>query len=242
MATSEQSYPDRYNRGMQLQAVIVGFSPVFNPADSNLTAASFANFLTDVNALNDAIDPAEATLTLLIQDRVTATAEVHEKARRIRDYVTSVVTWKKYHDTVIKAAGKVLGYAVPKKVIAPPTPPPATPPKKTGSGAKTQRAFDDVERFFKKLNEAVKKITGFIAPSPSGLSIAELEAQQTAYKDLNSAVNTADGALGDLQRDRKQAYDGENSLIEKVRAIKKAVSAQYGPNSTEAAAAKAIKN
>ncbi len=241
MPTNENSFADRLNRGNQLQTVIAGFSPVFNPADSDLTAASFANFLADLDAKNNAVDAAEPTLTLLIHDRITATAEAREKARRIRDYVTSVVTWKKYHDTITKAASKMLGYAASSKKAAPPAQPPATPPKKVGIGAKTQRAFDDVERFFKKLNEAVKKITGFTAPALSGLTIAELETQQTAYKDLNSAVNTADSALDDLQRDRQQIYDGENGLSDKMRAIKKAVGAQYGLKSTEAAAAKAIK-
>lgn len=242
MPTSESSFADRLNRGNQLQILIAGFSPVFNPADSDLTAANFANFLAQIDTLNDTISAAEASLTLLIHDRVTATAEAREKARRIRDYVLSVVTWEKYHDTVTKAASKMLGYAAPGKKGEPPATPPGTPPKKTGSGAKTQRAFDDVERHFKKLIEAVKKITGYTAPALSGLTIAELEAQQTAYKNLNADVNTADSALGELQRDRLQLYDGENGLSDKMTAIKKAVGAQYGTKSTEAAAAKAIKN
>ena len=80
-----------------------------------------------------------------------------------------------------------------------------------------------------------------MSASGSGLTIAELTAQDTAYAALHTAATTAEAELDEAQRQRGEYYDGENGLHDKMVAIKKAVRSQYGAGSTEYAAVKGIK-
>jgi hypothetical protein len=79
-------------------------------------------------------------------------------------------------------------------------------------------------------------VTGYAATVGSGLMITELTAQDAAFTLLNDNVSEAEETLAEAQRIRKDFYDGENGLKEKMKSIKKAVRSQYGSASTQYAA------
>ena len=174
----ETSYPDRIGRAGELQAAIAGFTPIFVPQDSNLAPDAFLSTIGSIEEANDNVSDAEAILNPLVQDRLTATDELKAKALRVKDFVTSVITWKKSHTTVSRAADKVRGYRPPKK--PPVTPPGGTtpPPKPPGSGSRSQQGYRDIERLFKKLIEAVEKVTGYTAPALSALLLGRIRKQE----------------------------------------------------------------
>ena len=240
MATSEKSFADRHQRGQQLHDAIAGFIPAFAPLDANINAGSFQSYLNGVEDKNDDVSDAEATLSPLVDSRIAAADDLKDKALRIKDYVSANAAWKKYVKVITAAADNVRGYSLPKKVATPPPGSPPAAPKKAAQGARSQQSYADLEKLFGKLIAQVKKITGYTATAGSGLVITELTAQDTAYTLLNDSVSEAEATLGEAQRIRKDYYDGENGLKEKMKAIKKAVRSQYGSASTQYAAVKGI--
>lgn len=241
MADSEKSFADRLGRGRDMQAFIAGFSPVFAPSDTNLGPSAFNSYLNGVEQANSDVSTAEADSADDIAARLAAAQAVQDKALRVKNFVGANVEWKKYLKNIERAANAVRGvYKLPK---APVTPPGGDPPpvKKSPKGSRSQQGFADIEKNFDKLIEAVKKITGYSAPVGSGLQITELTAQHAAFMQLNKDEAAAGAALTEAQRMRKEYYDGEGGLREKMLAIKKATLAQYGSGSTQYASIKGIK-
>ena len=220
---------------------IDGFTPAFVPLDPNLAPGAFQSYLNAVESQNDAVSDAEAVYSPLVESRLTAANAIKEKALRVKDYVNANVAWKKYVKAITAAADNVRGYSLPKKALLPPASVVPPTPKKVGQGARSQQGFADLESLFGKLINQVEKITGYTAPALSGLTIAELKAQDAAFTLLNDDVSEAEADLSEAQRVRKDFYDGENGLKEKMKCIKKAVRSQYGNASPQYAAVSGIK-
>jgi hypothetical protein len=60
------------------------------------------------------------------------------------------------------------------------------------------------------------------------------------YRKSNKDAAVTDAALDSSQRSRKEGYDGAAGLRAKMKAIKKAVGAQYGRKSPEYASVASI--
>ena len=223
-----------------MQDVIAGFVPAFTPQDANLSPNAFQSYINGVETKNDIVSNAESTLSPLTEARFTASTGIKDKALRVKDFIGANIVWKKYLNAVTKAADTVRGYVIPKKTAAPVAGAAPVAAKKARQGARSQQGFADLEKLFGKLIAQVGKITGYTAPANSGLTKAELEAQDAAFTTLNDEVSTAEADLAEAQRIRKDFYDGENGLKEKMKCIKKAVRSQYGINSTQYAAVKGI--
>ena len=220
---------------------IDGFTPAFAPLDPNLAPGAFQSYLNGVEAQNDAVSDADAVYSPLTDARTAAALGVKDKALRVKDYVSANVAWRKYLNAISTAADNLRGYRLPKKVPTPPAGAVPPPPKKVGQGARSQQGYADLENLFGKLIKQVEKITGYTAPAGSGLTIAEIKAQDAAFTQLNDDVSEAEATLSEAQRVRKDFYDGENGLKEKMKCIKKAVRSQYGSASPQYAAVNAIK-
>ena len=239
MSNSENSFADRLSRARAMKAALSEFTPAFVPADANLAAGAFESYLNGVEGANDAVADAEVLFTGAADARRDAAEAMQDKALRVKDHVGANVTWKKYLSAVEEAAKLVRGTR--RSPRPKPAPPGAVPPPKPRQGALSQTGFADIASNFGKLLAAVKKVTGYTAAAASGLTIAELTAQDTAYAALNATATTAEAELDEAQRQRGEYYDGENGLHDKMVAIKKAVRSQYGAGSTEYAAVKVIK-
>ena len=241
MAISENSFADRLNRGNDMHAIIDGFNPLFTPEDPNIAPGAFQSYLNGVEQANDDVSDAEATLTPMTDERFASADALKDKALRLKDHVGANIAWKKHIKAVSAAADAVRGYRAPKKPAAPAPGATPVPPKPARQGARSQQGFADLEKLFGKLISQIKKVTGFSAAANSGLTIAAIEAQDAAFTLLNDNVSTAEANLDEAQRIRKDYYDGENGLSEKMKCIKKAVRAQYGIKSTQYAAVNAVK-
>jgi hypothetical protein len=240
MATSERSFADRHARAQLLQSTIAGFTPSFTPQDANLSPSAFQSYINGVEAANDAVDDADAVFSPLVESRIQAAEAVKEKALRVKDYVSSNVAWKKYFKSVASAADAVRGYRIAKKSPAPAPGSPSSPATKARQGARSQQGFGDLEKLYGKLVIQIGKIVGYTAPAGSGLLKADLDALDASYAALNNSIAAAEADLTEAQRIRKDYYDGENGLKEKMKCIKMAVRSQYGINSTQYAAVKGI--
>lgn len=240
MPTSESSYADRHARGQTMHDIIAEFTPAFAPTDANIAPTAFQSYLNGVEAANDAVSDAEATLKPLTDQRAADAEALRDKALRIKSFVSANVAWKKWLPAIKTAADAMRGYRVNKKPATTPPGGGGEPAPKAGIGARTQRGYGDMEKLFGKLLIQVQKITGYTAPAASGLTVAELQAQDAAFVTLNDDTSEAEATLGEKQRERSSFYDGEGGLREKMKAIKAAVRAQYGNGSPEHVAVKGI--
>lgn len=224
-----------------MHAIIDGLTPAFTPEDPNIQPGAFQSYLNGVESANDAVSEAEATLTPMTDERFAAADALKDKALRLKDHISANVVWKKHLKAVSAAADAVRGYRAPKKPAAPAPGAAPAAPKRAAKGSKSQQGFADLEKLFGKLIAQIKKVTGYSAPVGSALTVAAIEAQDAAFTLLNDNVSTAEANLDEAQRIRKDFYDGENGLKEKMKCIKKAARAQYGAKSTQYAAVNAVR-
>lgn len=238
---SEKSFADRLGRARSMQAIIAGFAPAFAPQDPNIQVGAFLSYCNGCEAANTAVSDAESAITNTTGDRSDAAAALKAKAGQVQDYVEANVAWKKFHKSIIDASRDVRGVSTPARKAPAPAPgvvPTPVPPAR--SGAKSQQGYADIAKHFSKLVKAVGKITGYTATAGSGLVVSELSVQELAYIALNSSVQDAEATLGEAQTTRSNFYDGEGGLKEKMKAIKKAASGQYGRGSDQAASVSGI--
>jgi hypothetical protein len=242
MAT-EKSFADRLQRGQQLQALIASFTPAFAPSDADLTAGAFQTFLEDLDELTQEVAATDASLSEAVYDRQTLTQNLKVVALRVKDLVQSNVAWKKWHRSVGAAADKVRGYVLPKKDARPRTdPPPNTPPRRAPSGSLSQQSYGDVEKLFAKLIEAVKKIPTYAPPVDSGLGLTDLQGLASQMVDVNDLCAQQEANYREAVRARLEPFeDPETGLNAKMKAIKKAVRAQYGASSLPYAGVRTIR-
>lgn len=216
-----------------MQTRIASFLPLFAPVDPNIGASAFESYCNGCEAANTAVSDAEAGYTTVTGSRSGAAAALQALAGRVQDHVEGVVAWKKYHKSIVDASRAVRGVSTPSKKAAPPAPGGA-PVKRARAGGKSQQGYADIAKHFSKLVKAVAKIAGYSAPAGTGMTLAQLSASEAAYIQLNSDVQDAESTLETAQTARSNYYDGEGGLKEKMKAIKKAVSGQYGRGSDEA--------
>ena len=238
MATnSEKSFADRLSRAHSLHAFIVGFTPLFAPLDPNITAGAFLSYCNGCEAANTVVSDAEADYTNKTGDRAAAAADLKALAARVEDSVTSNVAWKKFHKSVIDASQAVRGTKTPGKK---PALAPGTPPKRARQGAFSQQGYQDIAKHFGKLIKAIEKITSYTILPGSGLAVVDLNVALATFTALNSSVQGAEATLDVAQTNRSAFYDGEGGLKEKMKAIKKATSGQYGRGSAQFASISGI--
>jgi hypothetical protein len=238
-SNTEKSFADRLNRARLMHTRIDSFAPPFTPVDTDIAVGAFETFCDDCEAANTAVSDAEADYTTVTGSRSAEAAALQALAGRVQDHVEGVAAWKKYHKSIVDASRAVRGVSAPAKKAAPPAEG-AAPMKRARSGGKSQQGYADIAKHFSKLVKAVGKIVGYSAPTGTGMKLTELTASETAYIQLNSNVQDAESALETAQTTRSNSYDGEGGLKEKMKAIKKAVSGQYGRGSDQAKSVSSI--
>ena len=230
---TENSFADRLGRARLMQTKIADFVPLFAPVDPNITPAAFESYCNGCEQANTAVSDAEVDYTTTTGSRSAAAIALQALAGRVQDHVEGVAAWKKYHKSIVDASRAVRGVSTPSKKAAAPAPGGA-PVKRARAGGKSQQGYADIAKHFSKLVKAVGKIVGYSAPNGTGMKLAELQVSEDAYLQLNSDVQDAESTLETAQTARSNYYDGEGGLKEKMKAIKKAVSGQYGRGSDEA--------
>ena len=117
-------------------------------------------------------------------------------------------------------------------------PPLGTPPaaKRNSGGA----SFGDIALSFGKYVAALTQLTGYLPPDAS-IALAALSTAKTEMDALNKLVAEKEVTLTNAQGTRRNLYEGENGLTNKMKAIKDAVKGQYGQSSPQFQSVKSIK-
>lgn len=89
--------------------------------------------------------------------------------------------------------------------------------------------------------EAVRQIAAYAPPAVSNIQLAQLTALLASYRAANTDLAAKTAALTSAQRARSEAYDGDEGLREKMKAIKESAKALYGSNSSEYLSIKGIR-
>jgi hypothetical protein len=234
MANSENTFGDRLTRGREMQNIIAKFDPPFDPADTSLQSGNFSFFLDLVEARNTLVATAGPASTAKVSLHSSLMATIKSRTTRVVDYVSSNEAWAQFFPGVKQAADKVRNYHPDaNKKETPATP--AKPKRKTG-----QQSYGDIDQWFEKLIEAVKLVPGYSPKAESNIQNAQLVALLADYRLSNKDAAVTDAALDSGQRARKAIYDGTDGLRSKMKAIKKAVGAQYSRKSPEYAAVASI--
>ena len=245
MSNTEKTFADRLARGNTLQTTVAGFTVPFAPADTELASTPFGTFLESVEDANDLVNTKATLSTAAVADHAAKMEAIKETADQVNSYVQSNKAWKAQQPAITAAVNAVHGYspqrakaarAAKKAALAAATPPPPAPKRKTG-----RQSYADIDALFDKLIEAVKLVPGYAPAATSGLSVADLETQSSAYRHSNDTVSETGAALAAAQQVRLDLFDGDDGLREKMKAIKKGVRGQYKSTSPEYAAVKAIR-
>jgi hypothetical protein len=235
MANTERSYADRLQRGRELHAASSGFTPGFAPVDVSLEPDAFEEFLDGLDTLNNAVVTAVSGWQDSAGSRSELVTEIKARALRASSRVKSNTAWKAKLPQVKTAADNLRGYRTAK-----PKPPEdgSPPPKGRQQG---DQSFGDIKVLLDKLIAALGTVPGYDASAPADISTAGLQALSTQLDGLNKLVAGREQALASVRSPRKEGYDGENGLSEKMKAIKEATKSQYGGQSTQFLQVKGIR-
>jgi len=237
MANSENTFGDRLGRARKMQEIITKFDPPFDPPNTALQPGNFDAFLQLIDARNTLVATAGPADSAAIALHANWMETIKSRTTRVVDYVSSNEAWAQFFPGVKQAADKVRSYHPGANKKETPASPGAPAKKKRKSG---QQSYGDIDQWFEKVIEAVKLVPGYKPKPESNIQIAQLTALLADYRQSNKDAATTDAALDSSQRSRKEGYDGAAGLRAKMKAIKKAVGAQYDRKRPEYASVASI--
>jgi hypothetical protein len=244
MATSEQSFADRLQRGRQLQTAIATFSPAFDPADARLSASGMVAFLNTLDGLNAAVSTAETEWRDVTAQRAALVADIQARALRASSRVKSNIAWKAQLPAVKAAADAVRGYRSPKPKAPAESAETAEAPKRRAG--RSDQGYGDIKLLLDKLVAALARISAYDTGAPVDITTATLRALSTQLDALNQLVAGKEQALAAARAPRRAAYDEDTAdspcLSTRMKAVKEAVKSQYGgPSSPQYQQVRGIK-
>jgi hypothetical protein len=237
MANSENTFGDRLTRAREMQNIILKFDPPFDPANTALQPGNFSSFLDLVETRNTLVATAGPASSAKVSLHSSLMATIKSRTTRVVDYVASNEAWTQFFPGVKQAANKVRNYHPDANKKETPAKAGEPPKRKIKSG---QQSYGDIDQWFEKLIEAVKLVPNYKPGPGSNIEVAQLTTLLADYRQSNKDAAVTDAALDSAQRARKTIYDGTDGLRSKMKAIKKAVGAQYGRKSPEYAAVAGI--
>lgn len=236
MANAETTFADREGRGQLLSETVKAFSVPFTPTDVLIQPVNYDTFLGEVHTLNSDTNEKKSLYTTDSKARLVIVKDVKNRCSLTMNYILSVSDYKPYNSTIRNIVKKILHYKPPKSKLPNPEEPPAEEKKRN----RGELSFADVANRYDELNKVLGGIAGY-DPTNADLKLLAMTALQTSFETKNKDMNELHGELSLLIRERKNIYDGENGLRERMKAIKAAVRAQYGSKSEEYDAVKGIR-
>jgi hypothetical protein len=231
---SENTYADRHGRGKLLNETIKQFDPVFSPFDTSLKTGNQDTFLESLAAKSDLVNALRSDYTSSMEIRIKLVKDVKTRSSMVRNFVESVVAYKVYWTALRNVVKKILHYKPPK------------PPKKAGETEadtkkrnRGEQSYADIASLLKNLISLLQGIAGY-APTNTELTVAELTALHASLVAENTSMGGKAGKLDIAIVDRKELFDGNGGLRDRMKATKAAVRSQYGNKSTEYLAVKGI--
>lgn len=232
---NEHTFGDRLARGVTMKEKIAGYTPAFEPDDTDLTAANFGLFLKTIETKNGLVAAAEAEENTAITNHRTLYTGIKDRTLRVVDTVEGNKALTPYLPKLKEYAAKVRNSRPPKRKPAAPGGP--QPPRRNSG----EQSYGDIDKWFEKVIEAVKAIPGYAPAASTQCQVAQL---QTLLEDYRSAGKIAAEKIAAADRERGERlplYNAKTgSLRSNMKAIKKATAAQYGRRSTQYAEIKSI--
>lgn len=235
---SERTFADRLQRGRAMQAATAIFAPAFAPADASLVPPAFDTFLDGLETLNTTVSTRLGSYTTAVNERNDMVKDIKARALRVLSYVDSNPVWKNAVRSVKALVDKLRGNDArkPKPPAAGETP--GSPAAKARN--KGEQSYGDIAANLERLIAVLGTISGY-SPPATEITVASLATLSGNYSSKNAAMATLLSQTGLAQRDRGAAYDGDDGLRAKMKAIKNAVRSQYGADSAEYDAVKGMK-
>ncbi len=237
MKNTEKSFADRLQRGREMNAATVGFTPAFTPGQDDVTPGKFADFLANLDRLNLTVAEHEANWRTSIPDRNALVKDIKTRAMRAMARVKSDAKWAAKMPAVKLVYDNLRGYRAP----APKSPPADGEKIAPRRPSTTSQSFADIKNLADRFVTSLKKLSGYDTGAPADLTTAEIASLCVDLADLNRSIADVEVELSNARSERSLGYDGPAGLSEKMKSIKQATLAQYGRDSAAYAAVKGIK-
>lgn len=231
-STSEKTFGQRLEKGRQLSAIISSF-PDYEPSNTELIPQKFSDYLNQVAELNNQVAYLNNILSETRKtrfDKYFGKDGLKERCAKIKDYVASLKDGRKSaaYKNILKEYAKF--NTKTKKEPVPSTTPESGEVKKKIS--QSEKSFGSLIGAGRNIYQIIISISDY---SPSNVLIKKddfrvfVESVESINDEVSRNYIAADKAI----KDRFLAYEGDDGLKVKIRAIKSYVSSQYGRKSNE---------
>lgn len=218
-----------------------GFTPVFAPADTTLTATNFNTFIGTIGSANTSVETLAINYTTSATTRVALVKAIRSAVTQALGYVKSNKAWANNFKAVKMAADKLRGVSPPSNTEPPPTPPPGEPvPPPEKSRNKGEQAYVELCAHLGSFITAITACAGY-APTATKISLSTFNGLLSQFNGLNGFISQLDSQLTTARENRRRLYFDGDCLQTKFQAVKDAVKGQYGQNSSQYGSVKGIK-
>lgn len=237
MSNTESTFADRLGRASLLKQIVEGFIPAFIPGDSSLTPANFETFNDTLSAKNTEVGWLRGTYTTKTSIRNDMVIDLKDRSKRTRDFVVSVKSLEQFHLTAKRLVVKITSFRSGKSTAS-------TEPNNQDNQAKRnkgEQSFAEIANNFKALISLVTNIGAPYTPASPDLTVVNLTALHGNLVSQNEQMGELLGVIAVSVKERKDLYNGDNGLRDKMKAIKNAVKSQYKADSPQYLSVKGIK-
>lgn len=243
---SEQSFANRYGRGMELHAYIAGLKN-YAPSKEEFRPEGFLALLNRLNGLNTAVANTHTVLRTKMDERdvlLKTGTGIIDLSRRVRDNIGSIVPKGKLsspYKAVQKECQKMISTSKKKKAddTAPKDGTPVTEETKAKRST-AESGMNAVIQYAKNILETIRTIPNYTSPNPD-LTINGYAAKIQAAENAINAVHSAYDGYDKTISERYNLYEGPGGLKETMTRILAYILYEYGKDSQEYMNAENIK-
>lgn len=237
MPDSEQSFPDRAQKGRDLQAACAGLAPAYAPPPGGTTLATFMTKIVACETLNNTVTGNASFWSDSVTQRIAVTRTIKATTTQLINYIKGSSTWKSKLPAAQRYANAIRGMKPPLKPLPPPAP--GTPAKKRRE--RGGQSFAELETNWRGLVTLATGLPGF-APTDEKIQAGTINGLLSSLKNLNDTIPGQEAALSEAQQDRQKAYfEPEFGLEDLFKGVKTTVKGNYGASSSQWAQVKGMK-
>jgi hypothetical protein len=231
-STSEKTFGQRLEKGRQIAAIISSFNE-YAPSNNEINLQNFEGYLQQVEDLNNNV----AHLNNILSETRKSRQNIYlgadglkERCSKIKDYVASLKEGGKSasYKNIVREYSKFNSRTT--KVPPTSTSPEAGDAKKKIS--QSEKSYGSLIAAGRNIYQIITSIPGY-APSNPMIQKDNFGTFLDSVDNLNNEVSRNYIAADKAIKDRYLAYEGEDGLKVKFRAIKSYVASQYGRKSNE---------
>lgn len=242
MPISETTFVDRHGRAELLLSAVSSFNPAFAPVAEDIQIPFFTAFLAEVDGANAAVAEAEGDYTAKVEERNELLKNAKDRCSRVISQLQTNPAWSQHLTAIKRHYDKLRGYRPAQAK------PPAGDGVETGEPAKKrnqgEQGHAEAARHIDNIATGLGKIADYASPV-ADITAAAITQLGADYAALNKEMGGLEHEVTVARKVRYKLYEEESGektgLRERMKAIKKAVRAQYGTRSSEYMAVKGIR-